>query len=181
MSELTQGLLKELFDYRDGNLYRKKSSGGVKIGEIAGNLRSDGYQGIQINGKNYLGHRLIFLWYHGYLPKEIDHIDGNPTNNNITNLREATHQENCRNQKKHKSWNGKPTSSDYIGVTWNKQLKKWGSQIWIGGKMKHLGLFTSEIEAAKAYDKAAIKRSGKFARLNFDNTEQINQERIEWK
>lgn len=166
MNELTQGLLKELFDYRDCELYRKGSKGGVKIGSQAGTLRSDGYRAIQINGKIYQEHRLIFLYHHGYSPEFLDHIDGNPLNNSINNLREATNQENGMNRKKNKSINGKPTSSIYKGVTRAKHAKKWTAQIQIDGKSKYLGSFISEIEAAKAYNRAAIKLFGEFAKLN---------------
>lgn len=123
MDELTQGLLRELFDYKDGELYWKQSGTGRKIGVPAGTVKSDGYRSIGINGKIYLTHRLIFLYHHDYLPEFLDHIDGNPLNNNILNLREATKQENAQNAKKYKFHNGKPTSSKFKGVSWNKRAK----------------------------------------------------------
>ena len=125
-----------------------------------------GRKDIGINGKVYRAHRLIFLYHHGYLPGEIDHIDGNKLNNNINNLRESTHQQNHMNRKKTKSINGKPTSSDFKGVYLNKRDKKWAAYIYIDGKKKHLGYHTSEIEAALAYDQAAIERDGEFAKTN---------------
>ena len=167
MTELTQDLLKELFDYRDGNLYWKVAKAQrIKIGDLAGSAQKSGYRQVMINGKGYSGHRLIFLWYHGYLPEFLDHIDGDPSNNSIDNIREATNQENGWNQKKRKSINNKPTSSKYKGVSWHKPTKKWLTQITIDGKTKHLGLFISEIKAALAYNKAAIKWFGEFAKLN---------------
>lgn len=100
MSELTQECVRSLFDYRDGELYWKVSRGnGMKIGDLAGTVRTDGYRSIQINGKLYLAHRLIFLYHYGYIPKEIDHIDSNPSNNNISNLRESR----CTGAKSHES------------------------------------------------------------------------------
>lgn len=163
---LTQDLLKELFDYRDGELHWKKSGSGRKIGGRTGYDSSDGYRLIGINGKVYLAHRLIFLFHYNCLPKFLDHIDGDPSNNNIDNLRKTSLSQNQGNQEKHKSHNGKPTTSIYKGVSGNKQNKKWQAQIRIDGKLKYLGLFTSETDAAKAYNRAAIEVFGEFAKVN---------------
>ena len=166
IDELTQDLVRELFDYRDGNLYRRIPKGRSKIGDLVGNVMNSGYRRVGINYKSYYAHRLIFLYHYGYLPEFLDHIDGNPLNNKIDNLREATSQENLRSQKKSKSYNGKSTSSIYKGVSWDKRSKKWVSHIQIGGKKKHLGYFISEIDAAQAYDCAAVKAFGEFAKIN---------------
>lgn len=167
MIELTQNYLKELFDYRNGNLYWKvRKSYRIKIGDIGGYVRKDGYRHVGIDDKDYKSHRLIFLYHHGYLPKSLDHIDGNKSNNDIDNLRCATNQENAMNQKKNKSHNGKPTTSKFKGVSWNKRDKKWQVRIMVDGKTKHLGYFDSEIDAAKSYDRAAIEAFGEFAKIN---------------
>ena len=164
---LTQDLLKELFDYRDGELYRKKyRSSNAQKGDLAGYVQKNGYRAITINGKIYRIHRLIFLYHHGFLPEFLDHIDGNRLNNSVDNLRGATSQENNRNVKKHKSMNGKATSSEFKGVYWHKRDKKWQAQIRIDGKKKHLGSFDSELKAAKAYNNAGIEHFGEFVKLN---------------
>ena len=99
-NKLTKELLNELFEYKNGFLYRRKSEKGQRyVGKQAGTLRKDGYYSVRVNGSLYLAHRLIFLMHHGYLPEMIDHIDGNPSNNLITNLREATNQQNQFNSK----------------------------------------------------------------------------------
>lgn len=163
---LTHDLLKELFDYRDGELYWKVSRQGRKLGVPAGAIRSDGYRVIVINGKHYRTHRLIFLYHHGFLPEYLDHIDCDPSNNDISNLRGATMQENGANRKKNKSHNGKPTSSRFKGVSWYKRYGKWESSIHINCKKKRLGLFDSEIKAAKTYNHAAVEAFGEFKNLN---------------
>jgi hypothetical protein len=166
MAELTQEMLLSLFEYRDGNLFWRYARSNIKAGALAGYLRKRGYRDIGINGELYLAHRLIFLYHHGYLPVILDHIDGDPMNNDISNIREATPKENNWNRKKGKSFKGKPTQSEYKGVTWDKQTKKWQAQIGIAEKNKRLGRFNSETEAAEAYNTAATKYFGDYACLN---------------
>lgn len=163
MTELTQKYLKELFDYHNGNLYWKVSkTNSIKIGDKAGYLdKSTEYYRIRINSKNYRTHRLIFLYHKGYLPKIIDHIDNNSTNNNIENLREVTLSQNGMNRKSYKN-----TSSIYKGISWNKRDKIWITQIQINGKLKHLGSFKSERAAAFIYNVYARGYFGEFACLN---------------
>ena len=74
----------------------------------------------------------------------VNHIDTNPTNNNLNNLEVTTQRKNT-NKKHIKS------SSKYVGVCWNKKSKKWKAAIKIEDKIKYLGLFTDEKEAAQAY------------------------------
>ena len=167
MSEITQKLLNKLFIYQDGDLIRKtRPMNSVNIGDVVGYIRKDNYIGTNINGKEYLNHRLIFLMYHGYLPIFLDHIDGNPSNNRIDNLRPVTSTQNTMNRNKQDCHAGKPTSSKYKGVTWYKRNKKWGVHIQIDGIPKYLGLFTSEYAAGQKYNSAAILHFGNFALLN---------------
>tara|TARA_R110000851_G_scaffold130233_1_gene263723 strand:+ start:944 stop:1768 length:825 start_codon:yes stop_codon:yes gene_type:complete len=91
-----------------------------------------------------------------------DHINGNGLDNRRENLRICTHAENQRNSR---SRGG--SSSQYKGVYWRRDTEKWHSAIWMDGKPHYLGIFTSEIEAAKAYDAVALKHFGRFAKPNF--------------
>lgn len=167
VNEITRDLLKELFDYRDGELHWKVSNGNrAKIGDVAGCINKSGYRQTMVNGKLCYAHRLIFMYHHGYLSDYLDHIDGDKSNNNINNLRVATNQENSMNRKKQVLKNGKPTSSNFKGVSWNIRLKKWIVTIQIDGKSKYLGIFKSEIDAARSYNAAAIDMFGEFAKLN---------------
>jgi len=103
-------------------------------------------------------HRLIMNAPDG---TQVDHINGNGLDNRKENLRLVS---NHQNQWNRHSISGK---SKYKGIHWNKQSKKWQSQIKVYGKRIHLGYFREEIDAAVAYDKAAIKYFGEFAKPNF--------------
>jgi len=90
-------------------------------------------------------HRLIFLYHFGRWPtNQIDHIDGNPKNNCIENLREATNSQNNHNKAKPIN-----NTSGYKGVSYCKAAKKWETYITIDRKRKYLGLFECPKEAAK--------------------------------
>ena len=93
--------------------------------------------------------------------KGIDHIDGNGLNNQKYNLRFCTNSENQMNVRKQKN-----TSSIYKGVCFHKITGKWMAHIRINGKRIHLGLFISEVDAAKAYNAKAIELFCGFAHLN---------------
>jgi hypothetical protein len=112
------------------------------------------------NGKNYnkLGHKLI--WDHfGDAPSDgmklvVDHIDFNKTNNNIDNLQLITQRENASRSKLH---NYKAKQCKYVGVSKVTKSIKFQARILIDGKSKHLGSFSTEIEAHNAYQEALEK------------------------
>lgn len=93
---------------------------------------------------------------------QCDHKDGNSLNNQRSNLRIVTNQQNSFNMKSRIG-----CVSKYKGVVWDKTHNKWQVRISVSGKRKHIGLFIDEVEAAKAYDTAAKKYFGEFAKLNF--------------
>lgn len=92
-----------------------------------------------------------------------DHKDRNRSNNTRDNIRLATHKQNMANRSK----TSIDTSSRFIGVSWHKGAGKWQVRIEVNGKFTHLGLFTDEAKAAKAYDERALLAFGEFANLNF--------------
>ncbi len=94
--------------------------------------------------------------------KKVDHRNGNTLDNQRHNLRHCTHAENARNRGAQRN-----NTSSYKGVGWHKRDSKWQANIKLNGKDIHLGNFTCLIKAAKAYDTAAMKYFGEFARVNF--------------
>lgn len=140
--------LHTTFEYSEGNLYYKVSPAPrVAIGTVAGtyNVSNKTWQ-IGIKNKLYKTHRLVFLYHKGYLPKVIDHIDRNPLNNKIENLREVTHSENCFNRLKNKN-----NTSGYKGVSFHKTMNKWRAMIKVKGKDICLGYYPFPEDAYKAY------------------------------
>ena len=114
--------------------------------------------------KPMLVHRLIaleFLENPGNKPS-VDHINGDKTNNCLSNIRWASHSENGMNARKRSN----NTSSIYKGVYWHKLHQKWGARIKIDRKQIHLGYFHNEKEAARAYNKKALELFGEYACLN---------------
>ena len=160
MSDLTQDLLHELFEYRDGDLIRKVStSSNAPAGGVAGYVHATGYRKIQINGKRYYAHRLVFLMHHGYLPQFIDHIDNNRSNNRIENLRPATRGEN--------QWNQAIAScntSGFKGVFWHKEAQKWYARVEKDSKKHWGGLHDTPEEANEAAITLREKLHGEFVR-----------------
>lgn len=159
--------INEFFCYKDGSLIRIKKSGGQKVGSIAGWVtvcNGRFYRKMNIKRKVLYVHRVIFNLHHGYLPKYIDHIDGNSLNNKIENLREASQSQNMANARK-KSTN----TSGYKGVTFRKDTKKWQSAIMVNGKHISLGSYKDKKDAAMAYEAGALKYYKEFAKT--DRTE----------
>ncbi len=125
---ITQEKLKDLFNYDNGNLIWKN---GPKSGLVVGYTRlPQNYRYIGLNSRYYLVHRLIYLFHHGILPKYIDHIDNDVSNNRIENLRECTLSQNSLNAKK-----SKLNKSGYKGVSFYKSRNKWCAKTSINKKV----------------------------------------------
>lgn len=109
----------------------------------------------------YAVHQIVYLIHHGVIPDEIDHIDGDKTNNLIDNLRPCTSTQNKGNVGLLRS-----NRSGYRGVSLNTRTGFYHAQIKIHGKQTYIGRFLLPEDAAKAYNNAAIAHFGEFARLN---------------
>lgn len=154
---LTQKQVKELFDYDPvtGHLIWKVNTSVKKfIGKIAGALHSNGYIDVQVYGKKYKAHRLVWVWHNSDFTKnEIDHINGVRDDNRIENLREATKSENQQNQKRPRKTN----KSGYLGVSalnngWIAQIIDPNKKIIDPNKKRlYLGYFDTPEKAYKAY------------------------------
>lgn len=152
----SEDVRKQFIYNDDGTLTRRRT--GIMV---PGSISSNGYPRVLVNGKARKVHRVVFLIHHGHLPKYIDHIDGDKANNRIENLRECTRSQNQQNTGLLSN-----NSSGFKGVSWSKRLKKWFVQLRINGESIHLGFFNNKIEAAEAYDRAAIDNYGEFAKTN---------------
>jgi len=142
------GMVKSLarfFIGGNGSIIQKKDTF-IKFGKD-----TSGYYQIALykNGKvkRVKVHRLVYETFIGKTNLQIDHIiEGNKLDNRIENLQPVTNRENIS---KHKLTKNK--SSQYTGVCLNKKTNRWGARIYMNGKYKHIGYFSTEIEAAQAY------------------------------
>ena len=155
--ELTQGMVAKVDDedYDWLNQWKWHVHEGTKTYYARRNIK--------INGKTRSGvymHRVIMKASKGV---QVDHKSGNGLNCQKDNIRLCTSLQNNRNRKKHPNTT---STSIYKGVHWYKAYNKWQCRIRTGLKQKHLGYFNSEVEAAVAYNQAALKYHGEFARLN---------------
>jgi hypothetical protein len=159
---ITKEYLDTLFRYSfdDGILtWAVKRRGTKGIGNEAGSLRKNGYVQINIDGKLYFAHRLIWMLATGEWPKkELDHINGVRSDNRLENLREADAFQNHQNQKRPSN-----NKSGTKGVCWNVSSGKWSCFVAINGKSKYWGSFTLKEDAEARVKSVRESIHGEFA------------------
>lgn len=147
-SSVIQKALEKIgyLDIEQGKFIRTKiDSGSAKLGPM-GWSDTYGYTKIKVLGFTFCQSHLIYLWINGRLPvkgEEIDHLDGNPSNDCLTNLRIVSHLINGRNKKMNCR-----NSSGYNGVSWDSKANKYRARTIVNKKFIHHGFF---VTAEKAY------------------------------
>ncbi len=132
-------------------------------------IRPSGYAEVDRKTKLYKTyktrrlHRIIFMMTNGLINAgwEVDHIDRNPLNNQLSNLRKCIRKNNALNTGPHKDG-----TSIYKGVHWDQRKKRWYSNISVNGKKIHLGVFDCEKTAATKYNEAVLEYIGDWGMLN---------------
>lgn len=148
--DLTVNRIRELLSY-------DQSSGVFTWNPVAAGHKhvKSGYIGITIDGVEFKAHRLAWLLAFGEWPKGvIDHINGNRSDNRISNLRDATFKTNAENRRRARAG----SASKLMGAQWHEQRGKWQASITSNGKRFHLGLFETQEEAHEAYISAKRKK-----------------------
>ena len=147
---ITQQRLHELFRYADGELIRK--------GKVAGSVNKRGYKIICVDYVMYKAHRLVFLYHHGWLPDQVDHANGNKSDNRVENLRAADNSKNGMNRGMLRN-----NTSGAKGVFWDKTHKKWRVAIRFGSVLQSFGRFADFELAELVATMAREKYHGAFA------------------
>lgn len=144
--------------YKNGSVFSKYLNG------FLSSKSGSGYSYIHIARGNYRTHRIVYTLYKEDIPEElqIDHINNIKTDNRIENLRVLNRRDNCsRIQIKNNNTSG------YIGVSFNKNFKKYNAQIQINNRLKFLASFLTPEEAAIARDNYILNNNLQHYTLNF--------------
>jgi HNH endonuclease len=159
---ITQARLKELL-YYDPKLgwfmWRVTRGSRAPSGGVVGTFNYKGYLIVEIEGRNHGLHRLAWLYVKGVLPEQVDHISGDKADNRFANLRPCNTQQNCAGRGLRQD-----NASGFKGVS----LRKfgWRARIRVNYIGLNIGHYTTTEDAARAYDEAARKHFGVFARTN---------------
>jgi hypothetical protein len=153
---ISKDRLRALFEYdpATGSLISKQKRSSISVGDACGHIASDGYVYHRVDGKEYLVHRLIWVWHFGEIPiaSNIDHINGIKNDNRIANLRLVTQAENQKNKRLQKN-----NTSGFNGVSWDGSRNKWRVQISLRGHRVLIGEFSTKSAAIRARKQANLQ------------------------
>lgn len=162
--DLTQDYLQSILDYDalTGIFKWTARRQGTRVGRQCGCVGPLGYRQIYVRGHHYMAHRLAWFYVYGHWPAAfIDHINGDTDDNRIDNLREADAVQSAWNTRKQKN-----NTSGYKGVHFSKgSKKKWQATIHANHQRHVIGYYETPEEASAAYNSAAAKLHGEFARI----------------
>lgn len=151
--KLTQERLKQALNYSAETgvfVWHSPNTNRLRVGAIAG-TEAGGYRQIRVDYVIYKAHRLAWFYVYGVWPQNhIDHINGDPSDNRIVNLRDVTNAENGQNIRRahHDSRSG------LLGASWDKRKRIWVAQICTNGKRRTIGGYATAEQAHEAYLKA---------------------------
>lgn len=160
MNQVSVARLRELFTYdpATGTLTRKQSAGCRMAGTAVDSAERKGYFRANVDGQRLKAHKICWALHTGFWPDlQVDHINGNTSDNRMSNMRLATNQQNCANQRTPKN-----NTSGIKGVS--ARNGRWVAGIKVDGVRIHLGTFDTRERAAAAYAAAASSAFGPFAR-----------------
>lgn len=154
------------YDPQSGIIYYKIPIKRKIVDSVAGIIcRSHGYLKVGIEGKYYMGHRVAWRLHYGKWPEyQIDHINGNRSDNRICNLRDVKPKENQKNRKEHRQ-------GQLLGTYFCKKAKKYKSQICFNKKKIHLGMYFTEKEAHEQY----INAQKALKHITFNSPKELRQ------
>ncbi|ECW3055630.1 hypothetical protein F3W96_19770 [Salmonella enterica] len=155
--------LRDRFFYKDGDLWWNPDYKHHRINydrPLGFIHHKTGHKVIRLSGRNYKIARLIYWFVKGEWPQEVDHIDRNPLNNHIENLRPATRLENARNRNADRQ-----NETGYVGV-YKTYCSTWGASIALNGKKYTISGYETALQAALARDMLARIFYGDFCKLN---------------
>jgi hypothetical protein len=157
----TQSRLRELFNYdaQTGILTRRKRAAMMPAGSVVGTINHNGYRNVRADGRMYSAHRLIWVYQYGELPREIDHINGDGSDNCLANLRECTRSENNMNRDANRT-----NTSGIRCVTWRATRQTWVAIVRLNGKTAYESEFKNIEDARTAVTSARRTLHGKFCR-----------------
>ncbi len=141
-----------VYDHITGYLQHAKAKHG-KVKPKVGPTKEP--RTVKVGGITISSHRAAWVVYYGVFPSgEIDHINGDPSDNRIANLRDVSKSINQQNKRRPRADN----KSGYLGVSWSIPAKKWKAQITIDGHTHYLGLHSTPEQAHAAYLEAKRAR-----------------------